>query len=219
MSRYSLSPERLFDRPWRSGHPFRPRCGRARRVVMMILLIVLCMVIGGYNYVTDSERVRQMAESSLSTLIGGRVQVGGATLSIFEGLRLDDVKVYVDTDRPERGLGTPDVPVDSLMFSARTFVIQYSPRSMLHGNLEATQIVAEKPHVHLTQDVKTGAWNFHRLGAESRDRPQAPGNGPPPKKPRLPELLLRNARVELSELREGRKQIVGFMAIDGQITP
>src|SRR5687768_11804318 len=100
MSRYSLSPERLFDRPWRSGHPFRPRCGRARRVMMMILLIILCMVIGGYNYVTDSERVRQMAESSLSGLIGGRVQVGGATLSIFEGLRLDDVKVYVDRAAP-----------------------------------------------------------------------------------------------------------------------
>ena len=90
----------LFDRPWRPGHPFRPKMGRARRLGMVVLLLVLSAVIFGYGYLTDSDRVRSMAESYLSTLVGGRVKVGHVTLSIFEGQRLDDVRVYLDADDP-----------------------------------------------------------------------------------------------------------------------
>ncbi len=107
---------------------------------------------------------------------------------------------------------------DSVLFSARSFVISYDPRSMLRGELQATQIVAEKPHVHLTQDVQTGTWNFARLGQSSRSRPQAPSSKPF-KPTQLPELLLRDARVEISELRDGRSSSLGFIAIDGRLTP
>src|SRR5438067_11533199 len=112
MSRYSVTPDRLLDRAWRAGHPFRPRCGRLRRWLMFLLLAVLSFIITGYNYLTDSNRVRAMAEAYLSRLVGGRVEVGSATLSIFEGLRLDDVKVHVD-DAPGA--------CDSVIFSAKTF--------------------------------------------------------------------------------------------------
>src|ERR1700722_5465256 len=96
MTRYSLSPHCLFDRPWRPGHPFRPKTCRARKLFMGALLVFLSLIIGGYGYLTDSDRVRSMAEGYLAGLVGGRVEVGGATLSIFEGLRLYDVKVFVD---------------------------------------------------------------------------------------------------------------------------
>src|SRR3954453_10178922 len=147
MPQYSLSPDRLFDRPWRPGHPFRPKLGRFRRIGMVLLLAVLCAVIFTYGRLTDSERVRHMAEGYLSDLIGCRVKVGGATLSVFEGLRLDDVKVYVDDDPlspsaaadggpgPTRPPSTPVPPPnpapDAEVFSARTFVIRYDYRSML----------------------------------------------------------------------------------------
>ena len=60
------------------------------------------IVIGGYAYLTDSSRVRTMAQSYLSHLLGGRVEIGVSTLTCFEGLRVDDVKVYVDpgADKP-----------------------------------------------------------------------------------------------------------------------
>jgi hypothetical protein len=190
---------------------------------MGALLVFLSLVIGGYGYLTDSDRVRAMAEGYLSGLVGGRVEVGGANLSIFEGLRLNDVKVYVDdpgaaTQPSQPGPGADGQPADSVLFSARSFLISYDPRSMLRGELQATQIVAERPHVQLTQDVQSGTWNFARLGQNRRARPQAPSSKPF-KPSELPELLLRDAKVEISELRDGKSSSLGYIAIDGRLTP
>src|SRR5215210_690746 len=96
MPRALSSPDRLFDRTWRPGHPFRPKLSRWRRVFMGLALLALCSVIGAYWYVTDSNRVRGRAQEYLSRLIGGNVRIGCATLSIFQGLRLNDVRVYAD---------------------------------------------------------------------------------------------------------------------------
>src|ERR1700749_112397 len=115
MSKSAPTPDRLFDRAWRPGHPFRPHISGLRRWAMGIVLFILCVVIGGYWYITDSNRVKIMAETYLSTLLGGPVKVDSATLSIFEGLRLDRVKLYVDCNN------TPDL----LLFIADSFLIQY----------------------------------------------------------------------------------------------
>src|SRR5688500_10399445 len=119
MSTSGLSPDRLFDRPWRWGHPFARRTGRARRWGMTLLLLVLCGVIYTYGHVTDAARVRGMAETYLSRLVGGRVVVGKAYLSLFEGLRLDDVEVHVDRATPapvpREGAARPGEPPDSLI--------------------------------------------------------------------------------------------------------
>ena len=45
MSQSGLTPDRLFDRPWRWGHPFARRTGRFRRWAMTALLLLLCGVI------------------------------------------------------------------------------------------------------------------------------------------------------------------------------
>jgi hypothetical protein len=211
MSRPALTPDRLFDRPWRPGSRSAHRGGGRRRWATIVLLLVLCLVIGGYGYITDSDRVRAMAESYLSRLVRAPVRVGGATLSVFEGLRLDDVRVYVDEDT---------AAPDALLFSAQTFVIQYDPRTMLAGRLEATKIVAQKPQVHLSENRDAGEWNVHRLvrrRAETArdDRPA----GTPDRKLALPKVVLRNARVTISERRGGREVARGVMDIDGQLQP
>jgi hypothetical protein len=176
---------------------------------MLLLLLGFGLVILGYSYVTDSRRVRGMAEKYLSQVMGGRVSVGGATLSVFEGLKLDEVRVYVDDG------GRPD----SLIFSAKTFILKYDPGKIIAGQLEAEQIIAQKPYVYLTQDTRTGEWNFNRIGGGkpmwSKPAPEAQ----PVKLPPLPEVLLRNARVVISEIRDGRKSVLGYKAIDGHLTP
>src|SRR6185436_12546380 len=121
------TPDRLFDRTWRPGHPYRPRLSRTRRVCMTALFLILCGMIGAYQYFTNGKRVRVQAEQYLAKLTGGYVTVGAAKLSIFEGLRLDDVRVYVD----------PSKSADSRIFSAETFVIHYSPAALLAGRIEA----------------------------------------------------------------------------------
>jgi hypothetical protein len=176
--------------------------------MMLALLALLCLIIGAYAYITDSERVRGMAQSYLSSLVGGPVEVGGATLSIFEGLRLDDVKVYVDDQRTR----------DSLLFSAQTFLIKYDPRNMIAGHLEATEIVAQKPQVHLAENRDIGEWNYERLARRRRHVPP-PTPGRPGKPMVLPQLKLRNARVSIVEIRGGHPVAEGVLAVDGSFAP
>jgi len=95
MSRVMLNPQRLFDRLWQSRHPLRRRRSRWRQAANWLLLLVLLGIIGGYNYLTDSERVRAMARDYLSNLLGAQVHIGSASLSLTEGLRLDRVSVMV----------------------------------------------------------------------------------------------------------------------------
>jgi hypothetical protein len=207
MSRQALTPDALLDRPWRPARRFTSGGGRIRKWAMIALLALLCLIIAGYVYLTDSDRVRGMAESYLSGLIGGPVKVGGATLSVFEGLRLDNVRVYVDEE------GTAP---DSLLFSAQTFLIKYDPRTMIAGRLEATQIIAQKPQVHLAENRDAGEWNYQRLARRRKEAAQ-PAPGIPGRVPKLPDVLLRNARVTISEIQGGREVARGLVAVDGRL--
>lgn len=176
---------------------------------MMILLVLLGTVICVYSFVTDSYRIRDMAESYLSDLLGGRVVVRSARLSIFEGLKLEGVEIYVDDgSRP-----------DSLLFSAQALYLNYDPFKIIQGKLEAARIVVQKPHVYLTQDTLNKNWNFYRLG---QNRPVKPPPLPPPTPgppPPIPELLMRNARVDVREMTGGVVRPVGYEALDGRIAP
>jgi hypothetical protein len=211
MPRSLNSPDRLFDRTWRAGHPFRQRLSAGRRWGMIGLFLVLGGIIGGYWYVTDSNRVKTMAEDYLSGLLGGRVVVGKATLSIFEGLRLDEVRVYVRAKAGERN------DEDSALFSADAFLIQYNPQTLFSGKLEATRIVAIDPRVHLTENVETGRWSFQRLNPKGPRPSMSAGHDGRP--PILPEILLRNASVEYSQVGNGADVLTNSISLEGQFTP
>src|SRR6476660_2657540 len=110
-----------------------------RHLWMLVLFFALCTIIGAYWTITDSNRVRLMAESALTKLVGGKVKVGSASLSIFEGLRLKDVRVYVDD---------PSKP-DALVFQAETFLVKTNPGALLAGRIEPRQIMAITPRLRL----------------------------------------------------------------------
>ncbi len=138
---------------------------------MGVLLICLSSVIASYWAVTDPVRLKGMAQAYLSELVGGRVSVGSASLSLLEGLRLRHVVVRVD------GSGAPD----ARLFQADAIDIGYDPTSLLRGRLEATRIVATGPHVSLVESTDTGRWNYQRLRPTRRtpDRRPAAGRGGP----------------------------------------
>ena len=77
-----------------------------------------------------------MAESALSKLVGGKVKVESATLSIFEGLRLKNVRVYVDD---------PSKP-QSLVFQAETFLVKTNPGALPKDLVYQAQTVAASAH-------------------------------------------------------------------------
>ncbi len=198
-----ISFERMFDRTWRSGHPFRPRRGLFRRIAVPIVLALLLAVIGGYNYITDGKRVQAMAQAYLSQLVGGRAEVGHATLSIFEGLRLDGVRVYATRD-------------DQIsLFSAESLRVNYDPRALLKGRVEATDITAIDARLLLSEDVQSGRWNFQAI-----ERPMSV-----PRKVGenwvLPRLTIRNGTIEYTQMRAGVRipGSTGTMTIDGSFWP
>lgn len=173
---------------------------------MVCVFVLLTGVILTYWYLTDSRRVRSMAQNYLSQLTGGHVEVKNATLSIFEGLRLDNVTVRVDDKK---------LP-DSVLFKAGTILIKYNPQSILNGKLQATQIVALDPQVFLCENLDTGRWNWQRAVQNQKPTTQNV-TGP---KIKFPEIHLRNAQLNYSRIRHGELlHDRGLMDIEGSLKP
>ena len=172
---------------------------------MAVFFTLLSTIIGGYLFITDANRVRQMAESYLTTLLGGPVKVGDARLSIFEGLRLDNVRLYA------AGAQGPD----SELFDADSFIISYSPAALLSGRIDATRIIAVEPKLYLTENMQTGDWSHQRLGPRSIGQNNSGGM----RLTRLPEIVLRNATVAYQQLDHGKVTSRGAIDIEGQLTP
>ncbi len=203
----TIQIETLFDRaqrPAASG----VRRSRFRTACTFLILVILILLIGGYLFVTDPERVRDISQQYLSQLIGGPVKVERASLSIFEGLKLDGIRIEVDdSGRPE-----------SLLLEARSLHIGYNPAALLFGRIEATRILALEPRVHLVENLDAGHWNFQRLGKS--ETPVIEGEFASEIKPaKLPEILLRNARVDYAQIAQERWTNVGLLTIEGQLTP
>jgi hypothetical protein len=172
---------------------------------MLILLLLLWAVIGAYAYLTNGERVRKMAGDYLTGLVGAKVNIGSADLSIFEGLRLDNVRIDVpDGTGPE-----------SSIFDAATVFIQYNFADLIRGRLNATQIIASDTHVRLAHDLNLGRWNYELLGSGNWMSHARVQNG----LQTLPEVLLRNAEVDYLEVSRGRAVRTGWIAAELRFGP
>ena len=135
--------------------------------------------------------------------------MGGASLSIFEGLRLSRVSVTVPG--PEA--------VDSTLFVVDSLDISYDPAALLRGKLDATRLIATGTHVFLVEDLGDGSWNYKRL-KRSALKPRGKKSPSATEEPLiLPEIVLRNASVEYSELRNGKYTSRGLLGLDGRLSP
>ena len=190
----------------RRGSPLRPRPGRVRQIAMTVVLLAITGVIVAYWHITDSTRVAAMAETYLSDALGARITIGRARLSIFQGLRLDDVKVAVDDSGD----------AEAVLFKARTFLLKYSPSALLEGRIEARQIVAVDPHLRLCENLDQGTWNYQRLSPRRR----APSPSAATARPTvLPTILLRNGRIESAQVRDAAFHSLGSLRVEGQLLP
>jgi hypothetical protein len=183
-----------------------PKRRLRRTIVMAVLLVLFSGIIWGYWTLTDSSRVKGMAEGYLSEMLGGPVTVGSASLSVFEGLQLKDVNVYVDSN------GRPD----SLVFTASRLLVKTDLRALIRGRLEARQILALAPHVYIWEHMESGEWNYSRMAPKPRQNQEAAS---PARPMRLPEVLLRGGLVEYRRQAHGKSEQAHFLAVDGQLTP
>jgi hypothetical protein len=199
------TPHRPFDRLWQPGHPFRARRSRGRKWTMAMLLIFMSAVISSYWYLTDPLRIKAMSQVYLSDLTGGSVEIGSASLTIFQGLKLAHVIVKVDRNNA----------LDSVLLVTDAIEIQYNPSSLLRGKLQATRIIATGARVKLVEDA-AGHWNYQRLKPRHESAVTLPSGAAIPL---LPQVVLRDAKVEYSELRNGERISRGAVAIEGRAFP
>jgi hypothetical protein len=197
---------KLSSIPWHPGYRFAKRPGRGRKIRALLTLAGLVTLIGGYWYVTDSGRVRDYAQRALSEAIGGPVTIGRARLSIFEGLRLYDVRVFVDNK---------NLP-DSQFFYAQSLQVSFPIAQLVRGDLSGATILAVEPRLLLASDADGGRWNLHRLRsgpATTRPKPAEPF------RLALPRVLLRNATITYAEVKGGRLIPQPSHAVEGALDP
>ncbi|HWB54942.1 MAG TPA: hypothetical protein VG722_12140 [Tepidisphaeraceae bacterium] len=168
--------------------------------------MLLSSLIAVYAYIADSDRLRLMAQTYLSGVLAGEVRIGHARLSIFQGLTLEDVRVYTANEYQP----------DALLFSARSLRLNYALGALLRGQVQATQIIATQPEIRLIQNLDTGSWNYQRLFVASTERPSGHAA---PNAPALPEIILRDGEIENGQVHDGRYSPLGTVWLEGRLGP
>lgn len=187
-----------------------PFVGRVMRVVSVLILLLLVTTVFLYVRMTNSDRVRSMASDFLSRGIEGKVTIGDARLSIFEGLLLRDVVVATNEDA-----------ANPTVFFAPLLEIHYSPKTLWTGEIESARVIATEPEVFLVENVDRGTWNFESLrrSAAATTPASQPEAGGEFRAPKLPEVLIRSGRVHRAQIVNGVQQSLATMRLEGQLLP
>lgn len=175
---------------------------------MLAILALLLSIIGGYLHLTNPRRILRLADEYLTELVGGNVEIRAASLSLFEGLRLEGLRIT-----------TAD---GETVLSASSLRVSCDPARLLRGRLHATRLLATDAVIRAIEHPEEGRWNFQSLrqrGDGDRGRGPVGITRMPTALPRLPEVLLRNARLEYAERHGTRTDEIGRLSIEGQLEP
>lgn len=206
MSQFQLHLRAIWTSFWSGLNPFQKRISRLRKIFGTLVLLFLLLIIGAYFYITHSDRVRLMAQGYLSDVIGGTVQIQSVHLSLLEGFWLHDVKVLVANDTQP----------DALIFSAKSFHLNYNIHALLRGKFQVTRILAIQPHIRLVRNLDTGTSNYQHL---FRNRRASATSRPAGEHARaLPEIVLKNGQLENGLVQDGKYTELSATWFDGRLT-
>ena len=190
--------------PRRRRRFWRHVSGRRRRVGVVLFAAVILGVYGWWHF-TNDRRVRTTAEAYLHKMTGASVRIRAAHFSLFEGIRLEGVRLfYRDGSRVED------------LFEAREVLLRHRPVSLLSGgSLEVTEIVCIAGVLTMSQDAQDGTWNVERLLRHSMSV-RLVRSAPPL---RLPAIRLRDGRVVFCEVVQGGLLEVGRLSLNASAEP
>jgi len=161
----------------------------------LLLIAALLGVSYGYWHLTNDARMREYVIAYLQRCTGGRVQVGSARFSLFQGINVHGLRLYLSKNDPEPFFEAPKVHLD------------HRPSSLLfRGRLEVTEIVCVGPRVTLVEDVVTERLNVMKLFplVGPMARRSRPGRWPG-----LPSIRLRNMELVRKDAEHGQYMEVG----------
>ncbi len=164
----------------------RRRIWKAVCVSIVVLGAAFVAAESIYRHYTDPERVRAVAEDYLQSYVTGRVTIGSATVSLFNGVRLFDVSI----SQPPQSTEVGNRPV----FSCEEIEISHSPLAALVGRLEIRSLVAFEPTCTIVHNAAVGTTNLPELF-------HGVGGGTALSTVSLPTVELRNARVRVLDRR------------------
>jgi hypothetical protein len=188
-----------------------------RRFATASALGLFFLTSSGLVYVTRPARISALSETLLSKVLGGHVTVKHGRLSWSGTLLLSGVEVRTADPEPTPGSELP-------IFSAEQIEARFDWLSLLSGQLSATQLVAKVPVFRPIENRETGHWNYERLrpaagGAKGPEKREPAAAAPARREIPLPVVIVQNARVEWSEVRNGRVLPTGETVIDGRLVP
>jgi len=177
--------------PRRRRRLWRYVSGR-RRGAGLGAFALLVLIAYGYWLFTNDARVQQEFIRYLSHLTGGQVKVDRTEFSLFEGIRVTNLRLYLPGDADVPFLRAPQVH------------LSHRPSALLlRGKLVPTEIVCVKPRVTLVEDVLTERLNVEKIFPIAR-RAAGLGLGG-----QLPQIRLREAELEFLDLEDGQLLPVG----------
>ena len=201
MDRLLQAYRRVFPRRRRLWRYVSP----SRRGISLAILAMLVVAVYSYGRLTQDDRVRRLARSSLHDLTGGRVRIGGAHFDLFSGVRLADVRVY-----------TPGDPATAEPFlRAKTVILRYKPAAMLFGGaIQPAEVICVEPVVTLEYDVQQDRYNFQKFFAAGAALAAQSGANAA-----LPPIRVRQGRLRWVDVDHGLRVPFEEMPITLSMTP
>ena len=176
--------------PRRRRRLWRYVSGRRRRIGLGAFAFLVLLAYG-YWSVTNDARTQEQVAGYLSRLTGGQVKIDHARFSLFGGIRVRNLRLFLEDD--------DEVPY----FQAPQVLLSHRPSGLLRGRIEPTEIVCVRPRVRLVEDVLTKKLNVEKMFPLAR---HAGGLG---SGARLPAIRLREGKLEYLDLVDGQLMQVG----------
>jgi len=185
--------------PRRRRRLWRYVSGRRRRVGLGIFAVLMLLAYG-YWSLTNDARTQKRVAGYLSGLTGGHVKIDRARFSLFGGIRVVNLRLFL-----------PDEEVP--FFQAPQVLLSHHPAGLLfRGRLEPTEIVCVKPQVTLVEEVSTEELNVRKIF------PLAGRAGGLGAMAHLPAIRLREGQLEYFDLDDGRLMPVGKRPLPWAVT-
>ncbi|MEM8738523.1 MAG: hypothetical protein AAGG38_08615 [Planctomycetota bacterium] len=193
-------PDAASDRG--RGRRWRRWVWRGGGTLLLLLLVPTAVGV----YFTRPNQLRPLMEKVLSRELGGDMNIGGAHLSWGGELRLESLWLDVP------GLGEERDEFAKL-FEARRLTVQFDFSRLWRGELKVEDIRADRPRLHIIEDLDRGQLNLEMLRLAEDDQ----GVEEAFKLTLPPSILIKGARVRFAQVKDGRFKTLDAMRLEGEL--